>query len=111
MFEKVFAQSLKLPDGSTIAGPSKLSWATDLGVVLFRATQFVFAFAGIGLLLMLLASGFALLTSAGDAKKMERGKQQLTNAIIGFLIIFTAYWLTQIAGKILGVAEIQTIFK
>lgn len=105
----VYAQSLTLPGGSTVTGP--VPWAGNLGAILVRAVQFIFAFAGIGLLLMLLASGFALLTSAGDAKQMEKGKQQLTNAIIGFLIIFTAYWLTQIAGKILGIVEIQTIFK
>ena len=60
---------------------------------------------------MLLAAGFTLLTSAGDAKKMEQGKSRLTNALIGFLIIFTAYWFTQIMGKIFGIVEIQTIFK
>ena len=109
MFNKVFAQSLTLPDGSTITGP--ISWASNLGAVLVRAIQFVFAFAGIGLLLMLLAAGFTLLTSAGDAKKMEQGKSRLTNALIGFLIIFTAYWFTQIMGKIFGIVEIQTIFK
>lgn len=111
MFTKVFAQSLTLPDGTTISGPSQLSWATNLGVVLFRATQFIFAFAGIGLLLMLLNAGFTLLTSAGDAKKLEAGKQQLTYAIVGFLVIFASYWLTQIMGTMFGIAEIKTIFQ
>lgn len=73
--------------------------------------QYVYVIAGIGLLVVILSSGFTLLTSAGDAKAMEKGKQGLTNGIVGFLIIFVAYWLVQIAGIVFGIAEITNIFK
>lgn len=107
--QQVFAQNLKLFDGTTIQGP--VDWATDIGKVVSRAVPYVFAFAGLGLLLMLLSAGFDYLTSAGDEKKLETAKQRLTYALVGFLIIFTAFWLVQIAAKIFGLTEAQSIFK
>lgn len=105
---KVFAQKLGIEgiDGS-IEGSVKLG---NIGAVLNQAIPFIFAFAGIGLLLMLLSAGFNFLTSAGDPKKLEAGKQRLTNAIVGFLIIFVAYWAVQMAGVIFGIKEIQETF-
>lgn len=105
----VFAQTFTLPDGSPISGPEGFGHIT-IGNVINKAIPFIFAFAGIGLLLMLLMAGFNFLTSAGDPKKLEMGKQRLTYAIVGFLIVFTAYWAVQLAGIIFGVQEIQTTF-
>lgn len=103
----MFAQSLTIKDVGPIKGP--VSFA-NIGAILNEAIPFIFAFAGIGLLLMLLAAGFNFLTSAGDPKKLEAGKQRLTNAIIGFLVIFVAYWAVQMAGVIFGIKEIQDTF-
>lgn len=111
--EKTLAQVLKLPNTTgqmTVEGFLPFKFA-KLGDVVSAAIPFLFAFAGLGLLLMIISAGFTLLTSAGDAKKLEAGKQRLTNALVGFLIIFVAYWIVQLAGKIFGVPEIQTIFK
>ena len=113
---KFLAQSLTLPGGTTINGPEGLKKLNPtggditIGNVINRAIPFVFAFAGLGLLLMLLAAGFDYLTSAGDEKKLETAKQRLTYALVGFLIIFTAFWLVQIAAKIFGLTETQSIF-
>ncbi len=111
--DKIFAQSIQLPGDNgpvTINGVSGFKYV-DIGEVITGAMPFVIAFAGFGLLLMLISAGFSLLTSAGDAKKLESGKQRLTHAIIGFLVIFVAYWLVILIGKIFGVVEIQNIFK
>lgn len=105
--QKALAQSLTIQDVGSIPDPVKFA---NIGAILNAAIPFIFAFAGIGLLLMLLAAGFNFLTSAGDPKKLEAGKQRLTNAIVGFLIIFVAYWAVQIAGVIFGIKEIQDIF-
>jgi hypothetical protein len=97
-------------NGVSIEGPSGMSWLRNLGSVINRFLPYIFAAAGFGLLIMIVMAGFGLLTSAGDPKKMEMGKQQLTNAIIGFVIVFLAYWIVQIAGYIFGVEEICTAF-
>lgn len=105
---RILAQSVELSPGVTVQGP--VTWATNIGAIITKLIPFLFAFAGIGLLLMLLSAGFAFLTSAGDAKKLEQGKQRLTYAIVGFLIIFVAYWIVQIAGFVFGITEITNIF-
>lgn len=105
------AQSLTLPGSNTaIEDPAGFRFGT-LGEIVTRSMSFIFAFAGFALLLMIIASGFALLTSAGDAKKMESGKQRLTYALFGFIIIFCAFWITQLLGKIFGIDEFKTIFQ
>ncbi len=96
----VLAQNLTLPGGTAISGP--VPWASNIGAIINKAIPFIFAFAGIGMLLMLLAGGFGILTSSGDAKKLEGAKQRLTYAILGFIVIFTAFWVVQLAGKIFG---------
>ena len=106
---KVFAQSLSI-DGiaGSIEGPVKFG---SIGAILNAAIPLVFGFAGLGLLLMLIMAGFDLLTSAGDEKKLESGKQRLTYAILGIIVIIIAYWLVQMAGIIFGIVEIQSVFK
>ncbi|MBI3342893.1 hypothetical protein HY032_01935 [Candidatus Gottesmanbacteria bacterium] len=117
MFIKdVFAQgpSLRLPGGANVPNPvyfDKIGGILSGGQGRPGAIAFIFAFAGIGLLLMLILAGFNFLTSAGDPKKLEMGKQRLTYAIVGFLVIFTAYWAVQLAGIIFGIQEIQSTFK
>lgn len=115
---RTLAQAITLPGEK---GPVPINYPSQwgdfaktfdsIGSLVSRAVPFVFAFAGIGLLLMILGAGFGMLTSAGDPKKLEGAKGRLTNAVIGFLIIFVSYWLVQLAGIVFGIPEIGTIFK
>ncbi len=82
----------------------------SIGAIVSQALTYVFAFAGIGLLLAIIWSGFTLMLSAGDAKKMEAGKSMLTNAVIGFILIFAAFWIVQILGVVFGWPSVLTIF-
>lgn len=106
--EEVFAQSLTLGEGgATVQGPVQFG---SIGAIISKIYPIVLAFAGFGLLLMIIAAGFALLTSAGDSKKTEQAKQQLTNAIIGFIIIFGAVFIVRVVGRIFGITVVNTIF-
>lgn len=110
------AQAIKLPgpNGASVPVnyPSEFSKFTfqNIGGILSTAIPLIFAFAGLGLLLMLIFAGYTFLTSAGDAKKMEQGKQRLTNSIIGFFIVFAAYWIVQLTGTIFGLESINSVF-
>lgn len=111
--ETIFAQSLKMPGDR---GPTEINGPlgndiTTIGSIITQAIPYIFSFAGLALLLMLIMAGFDLLTSAGDTKKLEKGKQRLTYAILGILLIIVAYWIVQIVGKIFGIVEIQSVFK
>ena len=83
----------------------------NIGEILSAAIPLVLAFAGLGLLIMLISAGYTFLTSAGDAKQMEKGKQQLTFAVVGFLVVFAAYWVVQLTGTIFGLKSMTDVFK
>ena len=108
---KLLAQIIKFPGGSA-TGPDKFNFkSSQIGDVVGTAVPYVFGFEGLALLLMLVHGGFTFLTSAGDAKKLETGKQQLTYALVGFLIIFSSFWIVQLVGRILGFTEITSVFQ
>ncbi len=90
------AQDLILPGGQTVTGPLPSGRFTNLASIVTNALPIVFSVAGIILLLYLLWGGFDYLTSMGDPKKAESGRNKITNAVIGFIIIFAAFWLVQI---------------
>jgi hypothetical protein len=83
----------------------------DIGNIVSALLPYLFSLAGLLLLLYLLFGGFQLMTSAGDPKKMQEAKGKLTNALVGFFIVFISYWLVQIVGTILGIEVITNIFK
>lgn len=93
------AQNLIL-NGTPIQGPLPTPGGrvnfTNLASVVNMALPLVFSIAGIMLLAFLIWGGFDYLTSMGDAKKAEAAKGKITSALIGFALIFLAYWLVQI---------------
>lgn len=77
-----------------------------IGDVISDLLPYLFVFAGLILLLYLIWGGFALMTSGGDPKAMDQAKGKITNAVIGFLIIFVSFWLIQILQTIFGLPKI-----
>ena len=61
--------------------------------------------AGIILLVLIIAGGFMMIASAGsgDQKKAATAKTMITDAAIGFLVIFLSYFIIQIVEVITGV--------
>lgn len=52
--------------------------------------------AGLVILFLLVFGGLSIIMAGGDQKGVDKGKQAITSAVIGFVIIFTAYWVIQI---------------
>lgn len=92
----------------SLQSPTKFQ---DLGSVVTAVVPFVFAGAGLVLLLNLIFGGISLMTSRGDPKAIEGAKGRITASLIGFIIIFAAYWIVQIAGAMLGIPAIQNTFR
>jgi hypothetical protein len=65
---------------------------------------FAFPIAGIILFLMIVWGGFEMVTGATNAKSMDAGKQRITAAVIGFILLFSSYWLMQIIETVFGLA-------
>ena len=63
----------------------------------------IYVISGILLLIYLVFGGFLIITSAGNPDEAGKGKQIITNAIMGFMIIFASYWIIQIIQIITGI--------
>ncbi|HUV42842.1 MAG TPA: TrbC/VirB2 family protein [Patescibacteria group bacterium] len=95
--------ALTFPGGESINDPPSFAFASgNISNIINDLIPYIFALAGLALLLILIWAGFEMMTSAGDPKKMESAKGRLTGAVIGFVIIFVAYWLIQILEVIFG---------
>ena len=83
--------------------------ADSVGGIINNTLPFIFVIAGFILLLYLVWGGFAWMTSGGDPKAIEGAKSKITNALIGFVILFAAYWIVQILGGILGIRAFSDV--
>ena len=83
----------------------------NIGDIVSELLKYLLPLAGLLVLLYLLLGGFQLMTSGGDPKKTQEAKGKITNALVGFIIVFISYWLVQIVGTILGIEAITNIFR
>ncbi len=74
-----------------------------IGQMITAFTPYIFAFAGIVLFVLFVSAGFTLLTAVGNKDKMQKGKSMMTSTIVGFVIIFLAYWIMQLLELIFGI--------
>jgi len=70
-----------------------LSSEGDLRIVIGRVIRAALGLSGAIALLMFIWGGFQWLTSGGSPEKVKAGKNTLTWAAIGLVVIFTAYTL------------------
>lgn len=63
-----------------------------------------FVLAGVISFLLLVFGGFSVImgAGAGDTKQLEKGKETITGATIGLIVVVTSYWIVQIIGKVSG---------
>ncbi len=82
-----------VPIGRTLNTP--LGTTKSLGDLINLITTSAITIAGIIVLFLFLYGGLKLITSAGsnDPKSAGQGKQAVTYAVIGFIIIFASYWI------------------
>lgn len=68
-------------------------------------TQNIFTIAGLIALILLIFGGFQYIVSAGsgDTKQLEKGKQAITGALIGLVLIFCSFWIIQLLEIVLGI--------
>lgn len=88
-----------LPTSTTNPGTLRFE---SLGDILTIALQYLFPLAGFLLFLFLVFGGFQLLTSSGDPKKVEAGRNRITYAVVGFVLLIASYWITKIVEMILS---------
>jgi len=62
--------------------------------------------AGILSILLIVAGGFGMIMGAGgdNPQNAAKGRQAATAGVIGFLLVFAAYWIVEIVQVVTGVA-------
>jgi hypothetical protein len=76
---------------------------TSLYSLISRVLPNAYIIAGIILFIYISAGGFMIISSAGNPEAAKNGQKIVTNAIIGFIVLFASYWLIQIIEVITGV--------
>jgi hypothetical protein len=102
--EKIFA--VDLSDSAIYSPASAYKTFGDLVNMIVKNS---FMVAGLLSFALLVIGGFSVIMSAGggDSKKLEQGKQTLTMALVGFLIVICSFWIVQVLQKITGVSLLQ----
>lgn len=78
--------------------------------IISEFVPYIFTAAGFLLLIYLIYGGLQLMTSRGDPKAVGEAKGKITNALVGFLIVFISYWVVRGIGIIFGLQGIRSIF-
>lgn len=93
-------------DFSAIENKAGVKDPGNIGNIVTSLLKYAFTFAGLALLVYFIYGGFQLFTSGGDQKKVSEGKAILTNALVGFVIVFVAFWIVQLFGNLLGLQSL-----
>jgi len=79
--------------------------SADPRLIVARLISMALGFLGIIFLIMILASGFAYMTSGGKEEKTKSARRMFMNAIIGVIIILTAYSVVYFVINTLNIAS------
>lgn len=83
---------------------------STLSDIVSAFVPYLFGIAGIILFFYFIWGGFGVMLAQGDPKAQASAHSRITTAIVGFVIIFIAYWLVQILGSVFGLQQFTPIF-
>jgi len=75
-------------------------------VLLNRIFTLIGVVAGIFFVIQILLAGFAYISASGDQKKTEAAWAKIYQSIIGLVIVSSAFVLTTVIGKLVGMDNI-----
>ena len=83
-----------------------LTEITDIGKLVSIIVSNAMVIAGIILLFYMVFGGISMIAGAGNQnpEQVGKGRQAVTSALIGFIIVFAAYWIVQLIEVLTGVA-------
>lgn len=110
MKPNLLAQAVDFPNiipnafpGYTAGRIDVTNMSLKLGAIISAILPYIFVFSGLILFLFLIFGGFQLLASGGNPESVKSGQGKVTGALIGFIIIFVAYWLVEILQIVFGI--------
>ena len=91
--------------GEKFGSPFGQADGQTLGGLVSIILQSSLAIAGVILLFLLIFGGIGIIAGAGNnnPEQAAKGKQAATAAVIGFIVVFSAYWVVRLIEVITGV--------
>lgn len=86
-----------------ITGSEQAENLSTPGGILSRVLEFAFPIAGLILFIMILWGGFEIIVQSAGKKSVEAGRQRITAAIIGFMLLFSSYWIIVLIEQLFGI--------
>lgn len=84
---------------------------TSVGIAIGKLLPYVFSAAALIMLVYFVLAGLQLMTSRGEPKAIEAAKAKITTSLIGFAIIFLAYFIVKLLGQVFGIIAFQYLFR
>ena len=88
--------------GQEIEGPLRGNFNTPASVVNVVMSKLLVPLIAVILLLVFISGGYDFMLSRGNPEKIKTAQAKLTAAIIGFVILVSAYFVTKLISQIFG---------
>lgn len=96
---KLLAQvSIKIPTPSGGINPN-----ADPGKVLSNVITIIFVVAAFLVLVMLILGAFQWITSGGEKEGVQKAREKILNALIGFAVLALAFLIVSVVGQLLHI--------
>jgi len=89
------AQTVSTTLGVDVVDSSLLLASTDIRIIAVRIINVLLGFLGVITLGLILYAGFLIMTSGGAEDKIAQGRKIMINAVIGLVIIMSAWAITK----------------
>lgn len=99
-----------VPIGATFNSP--FGQSLGLGSLISTIVSAALVLAGIIMLFLFVLGGIGIIAGAGNdnPESMAKGRQAITSAIIGIIIVIAAYWIIQIIESVTGLNILNVPF-
>lgn len=87
--------------------PSEIKFF-DLNNLLSTGITILFVFSILLTLFFLVYGGISFITSGGDKQKVVAARQKLTYAVIGLIVVFSAYFIVNLVYNLFGIRFMDT---
>jgi hypothetical protein len=91
------------------ADPTKFAGA-KMAEIINQALPYIFGLAGFAVLFFIILGGYQYMTSRGEPQAVSNAQKTISHAILGFIIMVTAYFITNLIGVTLDLTKITSIF-
>lgn len=94
---------------NSVGDAAGIGTSASLGTIIARILRIFFGILGAVALVLCIYAGFKWMTAAGDEKKVEDAKNILKNGVIGLVIIFAAFGISEfVMTKLFGATGLNT---